>query len=593
VHLTGGRRMANQITIDIVAETKKLTSGINDANSQIDGMSSKLKGAAAAAGAAASAFVLKQGVTFLKQGIDEAKEAQQTMREATTTFGEGSAALATITKQAEEFGKAMAIDNDEIIKLSTQLGARLPEDAKILSAELVNLAFDVEAFTAGALSAETVTNKLAKALADGELKAADLEKIVPGLTSAVYDQAEALSKAGKNQEALSLVIDAAQKKYGDAAEKNVTATQKFDTALANLKEEVGTKVLPIVEKFVNVLTTVIEKFGALPTPIQNVILGITGLVAIGGPMLTFLASAKTAMVTLGLVSGTTTGAIGATTIATNLLRVALAGLGIGLVIAAIVLLVQNWDKVTAAVDKVWETIKDVVPKAWNKVMEFKDKVVGFVGEIIKAYFLIPSKMFEVGQDIVEGLWNGMKNMVNWLKDKVTGLFGGVVDFAKKALGIKSPSKVFAGIGKNIAQGLWTGLRGQRTFLRNNFTDFFGSVIPEITTDLLNLPDFSNLVTQTDLTNAIVGSTVDQSMLAGVGLYWDSVNETFNIDDTVVTKDMLSGITNSNFNVPSLNSTTTSPQIVVNITAGLGTDPYALGREVSNALRKYGTVSAYA
>jgi hypothetical protein len=593
VHLTGGRRMANQITIDIVAETKKLTSGINDANSQIDGMSSKLKGAAAAAGAAASAFVLKQGVTFLKQGIDEAKEAQQTMREATTTFGEGSAALATITKQAEEFGKAMAIDNDEIIKLSTQLGARLPEDAKILSAELVNLAFDVEAFTAGALSAETVTNKLAKALADGELKAADLEKIVPGLTSAVYDQAEALSKAGKNQEALSLVIDAAQKKYGDAAEKNVTATQKFDTALANLKEEVGSKVLPIVEKFVNVLTTVIEKFGALPTPIQNVILGITGLVAIGGPMLTFLASAKTAMVTLGLVSGTTTGAIGATTIATNLLRVALAGLGIGLVIAAIVLLVQNWDKVTAAVDKVWETIKDVVPKAWNKVMEFKDKVVGFVGEIIKAYFLIPSKMFEVGQDIVEGLWNGMKNMVNWLKDKVTGLFGGVVDFAKKALGIKSPSKVFAGIGKNIAQGLWTGLRGQRTFLRNNFTDFFGSVIPEITTDLLNLPDFSNLVTQTDLTNAIVGSTVDQSMLAGVGLYWDSVNETFNIDDTVVTKDMLSGITNSNFNVPSLNSTTTSPQIVVNITAGLGTDPYALGREVSNALRKYGTVSAYA
>ncbi len=242
------------------------------------------------------------------------------------------------------------------------------------------------------------------------------------------------------------ILNIPQKKYGDAAEKNVTATQKFDTALANLKEEVGTKVLPIVEKFVNVLTTVIEKFGALPTPIQNVILGITGLVAIGGPMLTFLASAKTAMVTLGLVSGTTTGAIGATTIATNLLRVALAGLGIGLVIAAIVLLVQNWDKVTAAVDKVWETIKDVVPKAWNKVMEFKDKVVGFVGEIIKAYFLIPSKMFEVGQDIVEGLWNGMKNMVNWLKDKVTGLFGGVVDFAKKALGIKSPSKVFAGIG---------------------------------------------------------------------------------------------------------------------------------------------------
>ncbi len=199
--------MANQITIDIVAQTQKLTSGINDANTQIDGMSSKLKGAAAAAGAAASAFVLKQGVTFLKQGIDEAKEAKQVMTEATTTFGAGSEALAKITADAEKFGKAIAVDNDEILKLATQLGARLPEDSKALSAELVNLALDVEAFTAGALSAETVTGKLAKALADGELKAADLEKIVPGLTTAVYDQAEALSKAGKNQEALTLVID--------------------------------------------------------------------------------------------------------------------------------------------------------------------------------------------------------------------------------------------------------------------------------------------------------------------------------------------------------------------------------------------------
>ena len=446
--------MANQITIDIVAETKKLTSGINDANGQIDGMSDKLKGAAAAAGAAASAFVLKQGVTFLKQGIDEAKEAKQVMTEATTTFGAGSEALAKITADAEKFGKAMAVDNDEIIKLATQLGARLPADAKILSAELVNLAFDVEAFTAGALSAETVTNKLAKALADGELKAADLEKIVPGLTSAVYDQAEALSKAGKNQEALSLVIDAAQKKYGDAAEKNVTSTQKFDKSLADLKESVGTKVLPIVEKFVNALTFLIEKFDGLPTPIQNVIIGITGLVAIGGPLLTFLASAKTAMVTLGIVSTTSAGGIGAATIATNLLNLALKAIPILAVIALIVLLVQNWDSVTAAVKKVWEMIKEYLPKAWEKVKEFAGKVIGFVQDVIEAYLALPGKIFEIGKDIVKGLWNGIQNMAGWLKDKVVGFFKNLLpDWAEKALGIKSPSKVFAGIGKNIVSGL--------------------------------------------------------------------------------------------------------------------------------------------
>jgi hypothetical protein len=446
--------MANQITIDIVAETKKLTSGINDANTQIDGMSSKLKGAAAAAGAAASAFVLKQGVTFLKQGIDEAKEAKQVMTEATTTFGAGSEALAKITADAEKFGKAVAVDNDEILKLATQLGARLPEDSKALSAELVNLALDVEAFTAGALSAETVTGKLAKALADGELKASDLEKIVPGLTKKIYEQAESLSKAGKNQEALSLIIDAAQKKYGDAAEKNVTSTQKFDKALADLKESVGTKVLPIVEKFVNGLTFLIEKFSGLPGPVQNVILGLTAFVGIAGLTITFLASMKASLVQLGLVSQGTAGSISLATVATNLLKIALAGLGIGLVIAAIVLLVQNWDKVTEAVGKVWEMIKDVVPKAWKKVMEFKDKVVGFVGDIIEAYLSIPGKMFNIGKDIVTGLWNGIQNMAGWLKDKVVGFFKNLLpDWAEKALGIKSPSKVFADIGKNIVGGL--------------------------------------------------------------------------------------------------------------------------------------------
>lgn len=454
MHLIGGVGMANQITIDIVAQTTKLTSGINDANTQIDGMSSKLKGAAAAAGAAASAFVLKQGVTFLKQGIDEAKEAAETMRAATTTFGEGSAALAKITADADAFGKAIAVDNDVIIQLATQLGSRLPADSKAASAELVNLAFDVSAYTGGALSAEAITGKLAKAFADGQLKASELTKIVPDLDASVYAMAETMSAAGDNQGALNLLITEGQKKYGDAAESNVTASQKFDTALANLKETIAAKLLPFIEKLIGFLTTAIDKFSALPGPVQNVIIGLTAIVAIGGPLLSFLASAKIALATLGITSTASATGIGATTIATNLLRVALAGLGIGLVIAAIVLLVQNWDKVTAAVGKVWEVMKDVLPKAWEKAKEFAGKVVGFVKEVIDAYLALPGKMFNIGKDIVTGLWNGIQNMAGWLKDKVTGFFKNLVpSWAEKALGIASPSKVFASIGKNIIGGL--------------------------------------------------------------------------------------------------------------------------------------------
>ena len=446
--------MANQITIDIVAQTQKLTSGINDANTQIDTMSTKLKGVAGAAGLAATGFLATKGLTFLKQGIDEAKEAAETMRAATTTFGEGSAALAKITEDADKFGKAIAVDNDVIIQLSTQLGSRLPADAKALSAELVNVAFDVEAYTGGAVGAEAVTGKLAKAFADGELTAKELSKIVPDLSDAVYEQAEAASKAGDNQKALDIIIAAAQKKYGDAAEKNVTSTQRFETALANFKEELGSKVLPILEKGIDFLTKLFSAFDALPGPVQNIILALGALLVVGALTLTFLASMKASLVTLGITSGTTATGIGLSTIALNLLKVALAGLGIGLVIAAIVLLVQNWDSITEAVSNFWAKIKDVVPKAWAKVMELKDKIAGYIDTIKDAFAGIPGALLNVGKDIVMGLWNGMQSMAGWLRDKVTGFFKNLIpSWAEKALGISSPSKVFASIGKNIIGGL--------------------------------------------------------------------------------------------------------------------------------------------
>jgi hypothetical protein len=446
--------MANQITIDIVAQTQKLTAGINDANGQIDGMNSKLKGIAGAAGIAASGFLATKGLTFLKQGIDEAKEAAETMRAATATFGEGSAALQKITDDADKFAKVLAVDNDELIALATQLGSRLPAEIQSSSVELVKLFKDVEAFTAGAVTAEGAGNKLAKAFADGELKATELTKVFPGLEQSVYDQAEALSKAGDNQGALNILVDAGSKKYDDAAAKNVTSTQKFEKALADFKEELGSKVLPILEKGIDFLTRLFEAFDSLPGPVQNVVIGLGALLIVGALTLTFLASMKASLVTLGIVSGTTGTGIGLATIAVNLLRVALAGLGIGLVIAAIVLLVQNWDKVTEAVGKVWEKIKEYLPKAWEKVKEFAGKVIGFVKDVIEAYLALPGKIFEIGKDIVKGLWNGIQNMAGWLKDKVVGFFKNLLpDWAEKALGIKSPSKVFAGIGKNIVSGL--------------------------------------------------------------------------------------------------------------------------------------------
>lgn len=446
--------MANQITIDIVAETNKLTSGINDANKQIDGMSGKLKGIASVAAGAAAGFLAKQGYTFLKQGADEAEDARIAMNNAESAFGKGSATLQKITQDAEKFGKALAVDNDDIIKLSTSLGSRLPADAQGLSAELVNLSYDIQAVTNGAITAESFSSKLAKAFSDGEISSKELQKIFPKLSESTLAQAEALSKAGKNQEALTLLINEGQQKYGDAAEKNVTSSQKFETALNDLKEQIGGPVLTVVNKLIDGLLIIFDAFDKLPGPVKNIIIALGLLLTTGALTLTFLASMKTSMVTLGIVNGTTAGTTTAAATATNLLSTAMKALPILAVIALIVLLVQNWDTVKEVVDKVWIAIKNFAANAKEAIGEFGAKVKGFVDGIIDKFETIPGAMLSVGKNIVTGLWNGIQGMASWLKDKVTGFFKNLLpSWAEKALGISSPSKVFAGIGTNIINGL--------------------------------------------------------------------------------------------------------------------------------------------
>ena len=69
-------------------------------------------------------------------------------------------------------------------------------------------------------------------------------------------------------------------------------------------------------------------------------------------------------------------------------------------------------------------------------------------------------IFDVGKNIVEGLWNGIKNMGSWITGKVKDFFGGIVGGVKNLLGIRSPSKVFAGIGGFMAEGLGEGFDDQ-------------------------------------------------------------------------------------------------------------------------------------
>lgn len=64
----------------------------------------------------------------------------------------------------------------------------------------------------------------------------------------------------------------------------------------------------------------------------------------------------------------------------------------------------------------------------------------------------------VGQQLVEGLFNGIANAASWLYEKIKGWAGDVLDRIKGFFGIHSPSKVFADeVGKFIPPGITLGV----------------------------------------------------------------------------------------------------------------------------------------
>ena len=89
------------------------------------------------------------------------------------------------------------------------------------------------------------------------------------------------------------------------------------------------------------------------------------------------------------------------------------------------------------------------------------KIITAIPDIIKAlvdgFGDYLSDMADIGLNLIKGLWNGIKDAGAWLRDKISGFFGGVVDSIKDFFGIASPSKLMRDqIGKFIAQGIWVG-----------------------------------------------------------------------------------------------------------------------------------------
>lgn len=146
-------------------------------------------------------------------------------------------------------------------------------------------------------------------------------------------------------------------------------------------------------------------------------------------------------------------------------------------------------------------------------------VLNMAATIIKTLVDSIPDVIEVGKDIVRGVWEGIKAMGSWIKEKVSGFFGGIVDNVKGVLGIHSPSRVFAGIGENMALGLGEGWESEYGTIKRGITgglDFgtaqigaensFGGQMRSALSSLSGMGGDIHIVVQSVLDGKVIGET---------------------------------------------------------------------------------------
>ncbi|MDH2927358.1 phage tail tape measure protein [Lonepinella koalarum] len=110
---------------------------------------------------------------------------------------------------------------------------------------------------------------------------------------------------------------------------------------------------------------------------------------------------------------------------------------------------------------------------------------------------LPASFSGFGQNIIDGLINGIKNAWEGAKEIVSNLGSSIKNWFAEKLGIHSPSRVFKGFGENVVQGLSIGVDGESAVAIQsvgNVADNMQKAMPKT----LNTPTFNPLQMAVDI-----------------------------------------------------------------------------------------------
>ena len=165
--------------------------------------------------------------------------------------------------------------------------------------------------------------------------------------------------------------------------------------------------------------------------------------------------------------------------------------------------------------KIWTWLVNAAQKvvSWGTQLVAKGRkaATDLLNAIVNKVKEIPGKLLSIGRNIVEGLWNGIKNAKDWLIGKIKSFAKGITDGIADALGIHSPSVVMEKLFKWVPIGAGNGIINNAKYAINavksmggKITSAASKISPTFGTASARLPKYGTGGTVTSPHAAIVG-----------------------------------------------------------------------------------------
>lgn len=128
-----------------------------------------------------------------------------------------------------------------------------------------------------------------------------------------------------------------------------------------------------------------------------------------------------------------------------------------------------WTTVSDKFSEIVSAVAEKMGEVWTNIQEIWGEVMDFLGGI---------DLFSIGQNIIEGLIGGIKDMGKSLIEAATGVVDDAIQGAKNLLGINSPSKLFIQFGKWTGEGFTIGLDKMARSVKKTSEQMTGAATPK-------------------------------------------------------------------------------------------------------------------